>query len=210
MTHSAKLLTLAAVAVAMGACSASRSNGVPAASAPATEPTASSLPVEGIPTEMPRVLKRIDRTRVSMIPRAVIYKTNGNYADCVPVTLNADGRSLQSFPGPGDVSPDSRPLPLADGWLLDRRGGIGPNTAFLTYTYAQYAALPAVPSMAELMARINKSARVTEAVRLTIPATPADTAACNRLIRDGLPGCKPIVQSFSIESPLQVGTATND
>ena len=145
-----------------------------------------------------------------MIPRAVIYKTNGNYADCVPVTLNADGRSLQSFPGPGDVSPDSRPLPLADGWLLDRRGGIGPNTAFLTYTYAQYAALPAVPSMAELMARINKSARVTEAVRLTIPATPADTAACNRLIRDGLPGCKPIVQSFSIESPLQVGTATND
>ena len=45
------------------------------------------------------------------------------------------------------------PTPLADGYLLDNRG-IGRNVAFLSYTYEEYAALPATPSPEELMEKV--------------------------------------------------------
>ena len=41
-----------------------------------------------------------------MFPKAVIYKTNGDYNDNVPVNLNADRTSFVSYPDPSDVSPE--------------------------------------------------------------------------------------------------------
>ncbi|MDE7377105.1 MAG: hypothetical protein K2N16_09690 [Muribaculaceae bacterium] len=100
---------------------------------------------------------------VAAMPKAVIYKTNGDYANHVPVTLNDDRTAILSYPGPKDVSADlSTPLPLANGWMLDRRGGISVNTAFLKYTYAQYAAIKGVPTAEALMKEILPDARVTE------------------------------------------------
>lgn len=100
---------------------------------------------------------------VAAMPKAVIYKTNGDYANYVPVTLNDAHTAIVSYPGPKDVSADqSTPLPLANGWMLDRRGGISANTAFLKYTYAQYAAIKGVPTAEALMKAILPDARVTE------------------------------------------------
>ncbi|MGM9853720.1 MAG: hypothetical protein ACI30N_07120 [Muribaculaceae bacterium] len=124
----------------------------------------------------------------SYLPKAIIYKTNGDYNNLVPVNLNPDG-TLLSYPDPTDVGEFSTPLPLADGWLLDRRGGIGTGTRFTRWTYPQYHALPQVPSPQELLQNLVPEARVTEAYRLPINAHPADTAACNALIRNGLPNC---------------------
>ena len=124
----------------------------------------------------------------SYLPKAIIYKTNGDYNDLVPVNLNPDG-TLLSYPDPTDVGKFSTPLPLADGWLLDRRGGIGPGTRFTRWTYPQYHALPQVPSPDALLQNLVPEARVTEAYRLPINAHPADTALCNQYIRQGLPNC---------------------
>lgn len=132
------------------------------------------------------------------IPRAVIYKTNGDYNDNVTITLNRQRTAPATFPDPHDVGANSTPLQLADGWLLDRRGGIGEYSVFLTYTYSQYATLPAPPSIENLMKAIIPGAQVTDAVRLTIPASPIDTAKCNQLIRMGLPGCTTLLESVTL------------
>ncbi len=72
-------------------------------------------------------------------PKAVIYKTNGNFSNNVPITLSADSKKLISFPAPSDITEQTAPIKLSQGYWLDRRG-ISPNTAFTKFTYRQYAA----------------------------------------------------------------------
>lgn len=127
----------------------------------------------------------------SFIPKAVAYRTNGNYAANVPVTLADSGNELASFPAPSDLTESSTPVPLADGYLLDRRG-ISSHTAFLRYTYDEYRALPEVPGIAQLKSAIIPDARVTEIVQLpvTVQKACADTAAVNNMIREKSPELK--------------------
>lgn len=119
------------------------------------------------------------------IPKAVIYRTNGDYNQNVPITLNSARNAVVSYPAPGDVSEASTPVALGDGWLLDRRGGVGLNTAFLRYTYGQYAKLPQVPGTAELMGSILPEARVTEVKTLpiTLNQALADPAALKEAVQ---------------------------
>lgn len=51
-----------------------------------------------------------------MFPKAVVYKTNSDYNDNVPVNLNAERNSFVSYPDPRDVSPErSTPVKLDKG-----------------------------------------------------------------------------------------------
>ena len=86
-------------------------------------------------------------------PPVIIYKTTRDYSRNVPVTLNADGTKIVSYPAVSDVRSLPYPTPLADGFLLDNRG-IGQHVAFLSYTYEEYAALPKTPTAAELFEKI--------------------------------------------------------
>lgn len=139
----------------------------------------------------------------SVLPNAVIYKTNRDVSNHVSVVLTPDHMSIASFPAPSDVGTFSTPLHLAEGWLLDRRGGIGSNTAFLTYTYSEYSALTQTPSPNDLMTAIIPGITVTEAYRLNLTLSHAlnDTATVNRIITEGLPGATPIVKSVRLQSP---------
>lgn len=100
----------------------------------------------------------------NVIPKATAFKMSGNYADNVAVTLNSNG-DLTYFPAPTDISSASAPVKLADGWYLNRQG-IGKNSVFTKYTFAEYSALPNVPSVSELKAAIIPDARVTEVIQL--------------------------------------------
>jgi len=135
--------------------------------------------------------RRVAGSAVRVMPKAVAYRMSGDYAANVPVNLGADG-SLVSYPAPSDVSEASMPLPLADGWWLDRRG-VGRNSVFTRYTYAEYSALKTVPSPAQLLASVIPGAAVTEV--LSLPMTPgeaaADTAAVNDYIRVNAPAIRP-------------------
>lgn len=86
-------------------------------------------------------------------PPVIIYKTTRDYSRNVPVTLNADGTKIVSYPAVSDVRSLPYPTPLADGFLLDNRG-IGQHVAFLSYTYEEYAALSKTPTAAELFEKI--------------------------------------------------------
>lgn len=106
------------------------------------------------------------------LPKAIIYKTNGDYNNNVPVTLSADRTHFISFPAPTDINVNSSPLPVADGYLLDRRG-ISQNSTFLNITYKDYAALKRVPSIKELRKMIIPGAKITEIHRLPITLNEA-------------------------------------
>lgn len=132
--------------------------------------------------------------RANFLPRAVIYRTNGPYTNNVPISVGPSGQ-LVSYPAPSDLRHTS-PIALADGWLLDRRG-VGENTRFTTYTYAQYEALPSAPPIDSLLAAVIPGARVSQAYSLPMSNGEAasDTAAVNTLIREGLPGCRLVIST---------------
>lgn len=119
-----------------------------------------------------------------ILPRAVVYRTNGYYNDNVSVTLDASRTALVSYPDPADVTSASSPVVVADGWLLDRRGGIGSDSAFLDWTYSEYSNLPSAPSPSEILAHIIPDARVIAVEALSIPAVEAiaDPAAVDSLL----------------------------
>ncbi len=83
---------------------------------------------------------------------AIVYKTKGDYALYVPVTLTDDGRAIASYPAPSDIYYQGKiatPTALAGGYLLDNRG-ITPHSAFIKITYDDYAKLKEAPSLKEL------------------------------------------------------------
>ncbi len=127
---------------------------------PAPEPISTTLPVIS------------GGMQQGEMPRAVVYKTNGDYADRVFVNLAPDG-TLLSYPAPSDVTASSSGLSVGSGWLLDRRGGIGENSRFLKWTYSEYATLGGVPTKAEILAAIIPDARVTAVRVLPVPASEA-------------------------------------
>ena len=125
------------------------------------------------------------------IPKAIVYRTDGNFYDKVPITLNADRTEVTSFPAPTDLSERSMPLHLSDGWMLDRRG-VGPNTVFTSYTYKEYMALPQAPSPTELLAHVIPGSGITSLVELPLTMTQAssDPKLCDEYIASGFRDCK--------------------
>ena len=90
--------------------------------------------------------------RLATTAPTLLYKTNGDYHDLVPVTLSDDRRSIVAYPAPADVA-GTQPTPLAQGYWLDNRG-IGPHVAFLKLTYADYARLTTAPTLQAMDALI--------------------------------------------------------
>ena len=93
---------------------------------------------------------------VKAMPSVIIYKTKKDYSQHVPVGLSKDKMKIVSYPAISDVKVGGEypyPTRLEDGYLLDNRG-IAENVAFLSYTYEEYAALPATPSVSILMEKI--------------------------------------------------------
>lgn len=98
------------------------------------------------------------------LPQLVIYKTKADYNDKVPVGLSEDQTKVVSFPDPSDLKKGGElatPVQLNGGFLLDRRG-IGPNVAFTSYTYAEYAALESVPAPDVIYSKVIDKDPLTE------------------------------------------------
>jgi len=86
-------------------------------------------------------------------PPCIIYRTRSDYSGYVPVALSADKSKIVSYPDIRDIFYNGKlslPTLLAEGFLLDNRG-IGPQVAFLSYTYEEYSKLPATPPATDLM-----------------------------------------------------------
>ncbi|MGM9798840.1 MAG: hypothetical protein ACI3ZY_14925 [Parabacteroides sp.] len=101
---------------------------------------------------------------VAATPKVIIYKMRKDYSSHVPVTLSADRKRIVAYPAISDIQIGGRftyPTALLKGWWLDNRG-ISRYVAFLTYTYEEYAALPATPVPSVLMEHILDSDPLTD------------------------------------------------
>ena len=105
------------------------------------------------------------------IPNATVFRMSGDYAGNVAITLNSDG-SLAYYPDPIDLSLNSAPVALGNGWYLNRQG-IGPDSQFTSYTFDEYRALKKVPTHRELLQAVIPGARVTDFIELPVTAQEA-------------------------------------
>ena len=121
------------------------------------------------------------------LPHVLIYKTKADYSDLVPVTMNPERTQIVSYPAKTDIRPSAKPLPLADGWYLDRRG-IGPNTVFTDYTYEEYSSLEKTPTVSQLMEHIIEKYPLLELRDCGTQSLSPDQL--NDLISSGLKGSK--------------------
>lgn len=106
----------------------------------------------------------IESGKVNFLPNATAFRMSGNYANNVAVTLGPDGE-LTYFPAPSDITADSEPIELGEGWWLNNQG-LGPNSVFTKYTFAEYAALPEAPSPEQIKLNIIHGAKVTDFMEL--------------------------------------------
>lgn len=86
-------------------------------------------------------------------PPAIVYKTNENYDQHVPVILSADKKRVVSFPAQSDIMINGKfsyPDKLEDGYLLDNRG-INQHAAFLKFTYEDYYNMDNIPTAERLI-----------------------------------------------------------
>lgn len=108
---------------------------------------------------------------VNALPKATAFRMSGNYSDNVAITLNADGSPVY-FPDPSDISANSAPTDLGDGWWLNNQG-IPSNSVFTKYTFGEYSKLKKLPSIAELKAAVIPGAKVSEMRELPFSITEA-------------------------------------
>jgi hypothetical protein len=97
-------------------------------------------------------------------PSVLLYKTNSNYAQLVPILLSDDKTEIVSYPHPGDLKVDGEyllPTILNGGYLLDNKG-INQNVAFIKLTYEDYAKLQNAPTLKELYNLIIDKNPLTE------------------------------------------------
>lgn len=106
-----------------------------------------------------------------MIPNATAFRMSGDYSKNVAISLLPDG-SLGYFPAPTDITADSEPISLGNGWWLNCQG-IGPNSVFTKYTFPEYSSLLEAPSPEQLKSSIIPGAKVTDFIELPMTQTEA-------------------------------------
>jgi hypothetical protein len=127
-------------------------------------------------------------------PPCIVYKMKRDYSKHVPVMLNPGKSEITSFPGVRDIYFNGElayPTRLDDGYFLDNRG-IGPDVAFLSYTYEEYSKLTVTQNAGELMNLVLDKDPILEMYDCgNRNAYPDAEKAMNELIRAGtLPGKK--------------------
>lgn len=120
----------------------------------------------GEPTTLPAKppVKIMSVKQAKAMAKATAFKMNGEYSNNVGVTLDSEG-NLIYFPDPKDITADSEPLNLGNGWWLNQQG-IGQNSVFTKYTFAEYSSLPEAPSPEQIKNEIIPGSHVIQFVEL--------------------------------------------
>lgn len=169
------LLPLAALSLMAASCASGGNSARAAAGGNGSAAPAESLPVMMKPAPRPS-------SGAAVMPKAVLYKTSGDYLANVPVQLNDDG-TLLSYPSPSDIPAGERPVVLAQGWILNPVG-VSSRSVFTRWSYDAYRALPQAPSPAEVLDSVIPDSKVVATLQapVTLREALADTAAVNRFI----------------------------
>lgn len=100
-----------------------------------------------------------DKNAAAFMPNATAFRMSGDYANNVAITIDNNG-VITYFPAPSDITADSEPIELCNGWWLNNQG-LGPNSVFTKYTFAEYSSLPEAPDLIQLKEAVIPGAMVT-------------------------------------------------
>lgn len=133
------------------------------------------------------------KSPASSAQQAVVYKTNIDLVDYVPVIMNESRTKIISYPAPTDLFYEgklAKPTILKDGYLLDNRG-ITENVVFLNYTYEAYRNLKTAPSINEMLRNIKEKYPLKELIYCGSRYHYKDEVKeLNAIIDAGFPNCK--------------------
>jgi hypothetical protein len=103
----------------------------------------------GLPLYVPE-----DEVIVSVVQKRVIYKTNKDYINKVPIQLSQDKKTIIAYPAKEDLLKvgNKNALQLENGFLLDLIG-VNLNSVFTHYSLQQYQKIP-TPSLEEFKKNI--------------------------------------------------------
>jgi hypothetical protein len=119
----------------------------------------------------------------------VVYKSIKDFSEYVPVIMNADRTRIVSYPAPTDLTINSKPTKLKDGYWLDNRG-INENVVMLNYTLEDYMALKEAPSFDDMLKNIMEKYPLKELILCgSRYRFKDDVKELNALIDAGFPGC---------------------
>lgn len=126
------------------------------------------------------------------LQQTIIYKTIGDFALLVPITMNEGRTEIISYPAPSDLINNGKlttPTRLNKGYLLDNRG-VNSNTVFLNYTYEDYSKLEKAPSLEEMMHNIAEKHPLSELIECGPRSRFKDEIKeINLLIQKDFPAC---------------------
>lgn len=108
---------------------------------------------------------------VNAVLKASAFRMSGDYASNVAIGVTSNG-TLSYFPAPSDITVNSAPVDLGNGWWLNRQG-VGEGYKFTKYTFEEYSALKEVPSPKTLLESVIPGAVVTVIRTFDIPASEA-------------------------------------
>lgn len=108
---------------------------------------------------------------ISVVPKATAFQMSGDYSDNVAISLDING-NVTYYPAPSDITADSRPVDLGNGWWLNRQG-FGKNAVFTRYTYEEYSKLKKAPSHKQLREAVIPDAVLTGFQELPVDASEA-------------------------------------
>ncbi|MEA1877394.1 MAG: hypothetical protein U9N86_11065 [Bacteroidota bacterium] len=127
-------------------------------------------------------------------PKAIVYKTKADYYDKVPIFLSEDKKTITGFPHPKDlmqVGQLALPTKLIKGYLLDNRG-VNANTAFLKYSYQEYADLQTHPNLEKLYQSIIDKDPILEIYDCGLRSDYETVGEINQLIKKRFKGAKKV------------------
>jgi hypothetical protein len=138
----------------------------------------------------------------NVTPPALVYKTRKDYSQYVPVIMNVEKTKIISYPDPADVyykGALAYPTQLKNGYLLDNRG-IGPNVAFLNYTYETYSQLKNSLSMEQMMNNLLDKDPLYELWNCGSRASfKNEVDELNLLIDKRFPNCNQLVKELKVQ-----------
>lgn len=117
-------------------------------------------------------------------PTAWVFKLKGDYADKLPVSMNADYTEIVAYPSKDGIL-SKAPTPLAEGYYLDN-GLVHPQVAFTGIKLSEYARSAQTPTLSELQQNIiSKDPFVTICNCGNKAAIDNPVETINQLIRKG-------------------------
>lgn len=122
----------------------------------------------------------------------IIYKTNADFSDKIPVAVSKQTKKIVSYPALGDIYLNgklAKPTKLDNGYWLDNFG-VSAHSAYTSYSFDDYAKLEKAPKLDSLTMSIIEYNPIVEIYHCGSRSDFSTIDELNALVKSGFKNCK--------------------